>query len=200
MIRRFVFSLFAFAVLSSFGADPVYYLVSTSQGDFGTYIYNPSVSSSDSFGGLAFSRDKSSFSGYVSINGSAVPCSGSAISYQDYSDGLTSGGIGYIPFSSDPVYSSNNPNGAPLSGGGSPSGGGSGGGSPSGGGGEGGFDPAGSFGGLSSVLGAVALALGGLLTAAALVCLAFLYWRKTKTSFHICEDRYGRLSLSKTRW
>lgn len=166
-VAAFAFSLCAWA------DDPVYYLVSTSQGDFGTYIYNPSVSSSDSFSGLAFSRDKSSFSGYVSINDSSVPFSGSAISYQDYSDGLTSGGIGYIPFSSDPVYSSNNPNGAPFVGVGS---------DPSGGGGEGGFDPVGFFGELPAFMSGLSSAVLTVLSVAAFVFLSFIAWRKFRYS------------------
>lgn len=195
MIRRFVFSLFAFAVLLAFADDPIYYgFYDPISGEGVGYAWVPSFSDVPNvlFPNVSFVPDDGSFGipdALTDPNGDYLVY---PISPSDYPYYLPD--VQYKPFSSDPAYASPTPSDPPSGGGGG------GGGSPSGADGEGGFDPAGSFGGLSSVLGAVALALGGLLTAAALVCLAFLYWRKTKTSFHICEDRYGRLSLSKTRW
>lgn len=169
MIRRFVFSLFVFAVLFSFGADPIYYFCeSADDGGYG-YAWVPSMD--DVLANLP--------SGYWAFE----------VDPDEYYDNFSEG---YIPFSSDPAYASPTPSNPPSGGGGG------GGGSPSGGDGEGGFDPSSTLNSTSSVVGGLAVAVVGVITAAALICILFIYWRKTKTSLHLCEDRYGRISYE--RW
>lgn len=168
MIRRFAFSLFAFAVLLSFGDDPVYYSAFSPDGDWAGYAWYSSLSDIAS----SLFPDVSLSSTYVpdallSPNGSFGI---QLISPDGYLAQLEESP--YIPFSSDPAYASSIPSGPP-------SGGGSGGGADDG---EGGFDPVGSFGGLPSFMSGLSSVALGLFGVASAACLSFLVFRKVRYS------------------
>ena len=191
MIRRSFIFLFVCAVLPMFGADPIYYAGLDSVGDFSGYAWVPSFASVVAALHLEYVPSDWNPNFFVDPNDPysnyLVP-----ISPDDYF--ACQDDSPYKPFSSDPAYASFIPSTPPSGGGG-----GGGGSAPSGGGeGEGGFDPSSTLNGASTVVGGLAVAVVGVITAAALICILFIYWRKTKTSLHLCEDRYGRISYE--RW
>ena len=168
MIRRVVLSLFAFAVLSAFADDPIYY-----------YAYNPFfgdcvgyswLSDFPSVVGSLFPNYEydPGFNAWIDPVSDGLMC---PISQQEYNDLLDL--LPYQPFSSDPAYASPTPSGPPSGGGGSPSGGGNG---------EGGFDPVGSLSDLSSFASGLSTAVLGVLGVACFVFLSFIAWRKFRYS------------------
>lgn len=172
MIRRVVLSLFSFAVFSAF-ADAIYYAIYDDFSGSLTYTYSFSGSAADLYS--IFFPDSSPFS--VSPTCVNFP-DGSFVGTIDDDEFDPFSFDGYIP--SDPAYADFPfaPAVDPLSGGGS-----SGGGSPSGGGeGEGGFDPVGFFGGLPSMMSALASVVLGLFAIASGILLTFLVFRKVRYS------------------
>ena len=169
MIRCFVFSLFAFAVLLSFGGDPVYYFASSPDGDWAGYAWDSSLSdiASSLFPDVPLSPAYTPNT-LLSADGSFYL---QLISPDDYFEQLEESP--YIPFSSDPAYASSTPSVPPSGGGGSPSGGG---------GGEGGFDSVGFFGELPSFMSGLSSAVLSVLSVAAFVFLSFIAWRKFRYS------------------
>jgi len=165
MTRRVVLSLVASAVLlSACAVEPVYFVV-----DFGdiaeSYFYPPSDFVVPSPGGRLLDLP-------LSLDSSYPPGSSfDVISPEDYFSDIDLG-CPYIPYSSDPAYSSPIPSGPPSGGGGS----------PSGGDGEGGFDPVGSWGVLSSFMSGLFSAIVGLFLVASVLCLSFLLFRMFKYS------------------
>ena len=176
MIRRVLFSLFAFAVLFVWADDPGYYMVEDyycATGPFITYSYSPLPDVlSALYPGVSFSPVMSGV--YV---GDDIGVS--VITPNQYYDLLDEGYYVYVPFSSDPAYVSVSPSGPPSgSGGSSP---GSGGSSP-GSGGVGGFADGSAFSSLGDFSFGLGLAVGGLALAGVGAVSSFLVYRKVVAS------------------
>ena len=162
MIRHYLLTAFSCAVLfSAWAADPIYIQGEWDGGFFDSYFYPSSDFVSPPYYeeiSIPFPNDYPSGS-FLYV-----------LSPEDYFSDLDSGWPSYMPFSSDPVYSSSVPSGPPS--------GGSSGGGGSGGGGDGAFDPVGSFGGLSSLLSGVGLGVAALALSGVGFVSSFLVYRK----------------------
>ncbi len=174
MIRLSFIFLFAFAVLSSFGAD--YMVIWTpSVGYLYSYTYDPSASD-DSMGSAFGLPSDTVFQPWGDIESPSGDYLGSVYGWYPDSDSMLEdyGSPSYVP--SDPAYADFPvaPAVDPLIGGG--------GGSPSGGDGEGVFDPVGSFGGLPSFMSGLASVALGLFGVASAACISFLVFRKVRYS------------------